>query len=368
MNISVGIIGLPGSGKSALFNALTRLGSGGGRSTTATVPVPDERLQVLAGMVKPKRLVPAGVEFVDVSGLARGGAKEGGLGGQFLNQLQAVSALAIVLRCFAYPDLGFGVEPAQPLADLESILLELQLSDLARIERRLERVTKMAQQRDVAAQREEKTLIALRDALNEGRLARGVGITESEAAALKDLGLLTLKPLILVANIGEEDLGPAANPASPDPNDIRATLTELETAARENGAEVAIVSARLESELTELEEVDATEYLTSLGIENTGIERFIAAAYRELGVLTFLTAGEPEVRAWTVPQGSKAPEAAGTIHSDIERGFIRVEVTPYALLVQAGNPAKAKELGYTRLEGKEYVMQEGDVVYFRFNV
>lgn len=368
MNVSVGIIGLPGSGKTSLFNALTRLGAGGGRATTATVPVPDERLGVLAAMVKTKRVVPAGVQFVDVSGLVKGGAKEGGLGGQFLSQLQSVTALAIVLRCFPYPDLGFGPEPAQPLADLESILLELQLSDLSRIERRLERVTKMAQQRDPQAQREEKTLIALRDALNEGKSGRTVGISETEAASIKDLGLLTLKPLIFIANIAEEDLAPALNAEAADPNQVRDTLGELESAARENGAEVAIVSARLESELAELEDADVSEYLASLGLESTGLERFIGAAYRELGLLTFLTAGEPEVRAWTVRHGAKAPEAAGAIHSDIERGFIRVEVTPYDQLVEAGNPSKAKELGYTRLEGKEYVMREGDVVYFRFNV
>lgn len=368
MNVSVGIIGLPSVGKTALFNALTRLGSGGGRSTSATVPVPDERLTMLAQMFKPKRTVPTGVQFVDVSGLVKGGAREGGFGGQFLNQLQTVSALAIVLRCYARPDIGFGPEPAEPLADLETILLELQLSDLSRVERRLERTTKMAQQRDPAAQREEKVLIALRDALNEGKSARSVGLSDSEIASLKDLGLLTLKPLIFVTNVQEEDLAPALNPSQADPNDIGGMLAGIEKAAQENQAEVAVISAQLESELSELPEEDAAEYLASLGLESTGFARFIAAAYRELGLLTFLTAGEPEVRAWTVRQGARAPEAAGVIHSDIERGFIRVEVTPYDRLVEAGSAAKAKEQGYTRLEGKEYVMQEGDVVYFRFNV
>jgi ribosome-binding ATPase len=369
MNVSVGIIGLPGSGKSALFKGLThRSTAAGGRSTMATVPVPDERLRVLAEMVKPKRIVPTGVQMVDIAGLVKGGAREGELGGQFLGQLQGVNALAIVLRCFARPDVGFGPEPAQPLDDLESILLELQISDLARIEKRLERTSKSARARDPHAQHEEQNLLALREALDAGRLARSVGISDADAAGIKDLALSTLKPMIFVANVAEEDLSPIFGPGSADPNGIREAIASVETAARQNGAEVAVVSAQLESELAELEEADALEFLVSLGVTDTGLSRFIAAAYRELGLLTFLTAGEPEVRAWTVRHGARAPEAAGAIHSDIERGFIRAEVTPFDRLVEAGSPARAKELGFTRLEGKDYVMHEGDVVYFRFNV
>lgn len=369
MNISVGIIGLPNVGKSALFKGLThRSTTSGGRSTMATVPVPDERLTVLADMVKPKRVVPTGVQFVDVAGLVKGSSQEGGLGGQFLGQLQTVNALATVLRCYPRPDIGFGPEPAHPLEDLETILLELQLSDLAKIDKRLERTSKAARGRDPQAQREERTLLALREALDEGRSARSVGISEAEAASIKDLALTTLKPMIFVANVSEEDLSVLYNPEAPDPSHIRGTVAAIETAARANQAEVAVVCAQLEAELAELDEEDAREYLTSLGVSETGLSRFISAAYRELGLLTFLTAGEPEVRAWTVRKGAKAPEAAGTIHSDIERGFIRAEVTRYDLLVEAGNPARAKELGHTRLEGKDYVMQEGDVVYFRFSV
>jgi GTP-binding protein YchF len=367
MNVSVGIIGLPDVGKTSLFRALTRLGAGG-RSNTATVPVPDERLDVLAAMVKPKRVVPAGVQFVDVAGLVKGAGQEGGLGGQFLSQLQGVSALAIVLRGYPRPDIGFGPEPAQPIADLESILLELQLSDLGRIERRLERTSKAARGRDTQAQREEKTLLALRDALNEGHSARSVGISDAEADSLKDLGLLTLKPLVFVANVAEEDLLPAVDPGAEDPRGVRSILQQIDEAARLNDAQVAVVCAQLDAELAELEEEDAAEYLAGLGLTTTGLARFISATYRELDLLTFLTAGEPEVRAWTVRRGAKAPEAAGEIHSDIERGFIRVEATPFDKLVEAGSQARAKELGYTRVEGKEYVMKEGDVVYFRFNV
>ena len=369
MNLSVGIIGLPGVGKTALFSALTHHStSSGGRSTTATVPVPDERLNVLAAMVKPKRVVPTGVQFVDVAGLVKGASREGGLGGQFLSQLQSVHALAIVLRCFPLPDIGFGEEEAHPAEDLESILLELQLSDLSRIDKRLERTSKAAKARDTQAQREERILLTLREALDSGRSARSAGVSEADAATIKDLGLLTLKPMIFVANVAESDLPAAFDASAPDPGGVRPMLSGITAAARENEAEVAVISAQLEAELAELEEEEASEYLESLGLTSTGLSRFIGAAYRELGLLTYFTAGEPEVRAWTVRQGAKAPEAAGVIHSDIERGFIRAEVTPYEKLVEAGSQAKAKELGYTRLEAKDYVMQEGDVVYFRFNV
>jgi GTP-binding protein YchF len=369
MNLSVGIIGLPGAGKTALFNALTHHSTAsGGRSTVATVPVPDGRLGVLAEMVGPKRVVSASVQFVDVAGLVKGAAQGGGLGGQFLSQLQSVNALAIVLRCFPLPDIGFGAEPAHPIEDLESILLELQISDLSRVDKRLERTSKAARARDVQAQREERVLVQLREALDAGHSARSAGISDVEAASLKDLGLLTLRPMIFVANVAETDLPAAFDPEAPDPGGVRDMLAGLEQAARDNEAEVAVISARLEAELAELEEEEADEYLESLGLRATGLSRFITAAYRELGLLTFFTAGEPEVRAWTVRRGAKAPEAAGVIHSDIERGFIRAEVTPYDRLVEAGSQARAKELNYTRLEGKEYVMQEADVVYFRFNV
>jgi GTP-binding protein YchF len=310
---------------------------------------------------------------VDVAGLVTGrhgstAPTEGGLGGQFLGQLQGVNALAIVLRCFPRPDIGFGPELAQPLDELGAILLELQLSDLSRVEKRLERTSKAAKSKDLQAQREEQTLLALREALDAGKSARSVGINEADALGLKDLALTTLKPMIYVANVAEDDLGELYHPDAPDPRGIRPMIEALERAARANDAEVAVVCAQLEAELAELDEADAREYLSSLGVESSGLTRFIAAAYRELGLLTFLTAGEPEARAWTVRQGARAPEAAGAIHSDIERGFIRVEVTPFDRLIEAGSAAKAKELGYTRLEGKDYVMREGDVVYFRFNV
>jgi GTP-binding protein YchF len=367
VNLSVGIVGLPTVGKSALFSALTRRSTGKSKSTNATVPVPDERLDILATMVKPKRVVNAGVQMVDVAGLVRGGAaKEGGLGGQFLGQLQSLNALALVVRAFDAPELG--LEEPHPLDDLESMLLEFQLSDLSRIDKRLERTSKAARSRDAAAQREEKILLALREALDAGKAARTVEIPETESLMLKDLALTTLKPLIFVVNVSEDDLGVVYNAEVEDPRGIREMIARIEESATVNDAQVAVVSAQLESELAELDEADALDFLSSLGVAETGLSRFISAAYRELGLLTYFTAGEPEVRAWTVRQGAKAPEAAGAIHSDIERGFIRAEVTAFDKLVEAGNPQKAKELGYTRLEGKEYVMHEGDVVYFRFNV
>ncbi len=369
MNVSVGIVGLPGVGKTALFSALTHRGSGGsGRSTMATVPVPDERLDALVIMARPKRVVPAGVQMVDVAGLVKGASSEGGLGAQFLGQLQGVNSLAVVVRCFDRPDIGFGSEPAQPLDDLGAILLELQLSDLARVDKRLERTTKAARGRDPVAQREEPMLTALRDALDAGRSARSAGVSEQDMASLKDLALSTAKPIVLVANVGEGDLAPLFNAGVDDPRGVRDVIAGIEEAARVNQAELAVVSAQLEAELAELEDEDAREYLLSIGVDNTGLSRFITAAYRELGLLTFFTAGDPEVRAWTVRKGARAPEAAGAIHSDIERGFIRAEVTPFEKLMEAGSQPKAKELGYTRLEGKDYVMHEGDVVYFRFNV
>lgn len=368
MNLSVGIVGLPGVGKTALFSALTRRSGERGRSTMRTVPVPDERLETLARMFKPKRVVPAGVQMVDVAGLVKGASQDGGLGGQFLGQLQGVNALAIVLRCFSRPDVGLGPDPAQPLEELESILLELQLSDLSRIDKRLERTSKAAKSRDTQAQREEQILLTLRAALDDGRSARSAGVSEADLLLIKDLALSTLKSLILVANVAEADLAVLYNSELDDVNGIRGTVSAIEEAARTHDAEVAIVCAQLEAELAELEEADALEYLGSLGVTDTGLSRFIAAAYRELGLLTYYTAGDPEARAWTVRKGAKAPEAAGAIHSDIERGFIRAEVTHYDQLIEAGSAARAKELNYTRLEGKEYVMQEADVVYFRFNV
>ncbi len=368
MSLSVGIIGLEGSGKSSLFQAVTRGVHSAGRSSMTAVAVPDSRLQILADMVHPRRVVPASVQFVDVGGLSRGVQASGGLGSQFLSNLQGVDALAIVLRCYTRPDIGLGPETADPIADAESVLLELTLSDLGRVHKRLERTSKAARGGDQAAKREEDLLFRLEARLDAGQPGRGVDTGAGNLENVKDLGLLTLKPIILVANVAEGDLGPGTDPNLPDPHGIREMLAGLQERAGTMGADLAILSAGTEAELTELPEEDAREYLLSLGVTQTGLDRFIHSAYSLLEWLTFFTAGEPEVRAWTVRQGARAPEAAGRIHSDIERGFIRAEVTSWDDLLEAGSPEAAKRAGKTRLEGKDYVMREGDVVYFRFNV
>jgi len=366
VSLNVGIIGLENVGKTSLFRALTHGVQASGRAQMATVPVPDDRLKVLTDMVHPKRTVPTGVQFVDVGGVTRGAAEGGGLGGQFLSNLQGVDVLAVVLRYYDRPDFGAGTEAATALDDLDALLLELGLSDMSRIERRLERTAKAARGGDQAARREEELLHRIQERLNAGLPARGIDSTDLDS--IKDLGLLTLKPMIYVANVTEDDLGPALDSSLGDPREVRNALVALRAQASERQAEVAIVSAATEADLAELSEPDAREYLESLGVTETGMGRFVRTAYDLLGLLTFLTAGEPEVRAWTVRRGAKAPEAAGQIHSDIERGFIRVEVTAWDDLVAAGNPDAAKRAGKTRVEGKDYVMREGDVVYFRFNV
>jgi ribosome-binding ATPase len=368
MSLNIGIIGLENTGKTALFRALTHGVQASGRSNMATVSVPDPRLQVLTEMVHPKRTVPTGIQFVDVGGVTRGASETGGLGAQFLSNLQGVDVLAVVTRFYSRPDLGAGEEPATPFEDLDEVLLELGLSDLGRIQKRLEKTSKAARGGDQAAKREEEFLHQIQTRLDGGLPARGVEISPGDLDAVKDLGLLTLKPMIYVANVGENDLGPALDPEQPDPNGIRAELDKLQALAAERQAEVAIVSAATEAELGDLPVEDAREYLESLGVTETGMDRFVRTANELLGLITFLTAGEPEVRAWTVRQGAKAPEAAGRIHSDIERGFIRAEVTAWDDLVAAGSQEAAKRAGKTRLEGKDYVMREGDVVYFRFNV
>jgi len=368
MNLAIGIIGLENTGKTSLFRALTHGIQSSGRGNMATVPVPDERLQVLADMVHPKKIAPTGIQVVDVGGIKGGAAESGGLGAQFLSNLQGIDALAIVLRFYNRADLGFGAEVATPMEDLESILLELSLSDLSRVQKRLERASKAARSGDLTAVREEETLHKLQEALDNGMPARSVDLSLSDLEAIRDLGLLTLKPMIYVANVAEDDLGPALDTSQDDPNAVRPLLQRLESMAADRQAEIAIVSADTEAELGDLPEEDAREYLQALGVTETGLNRFVHTAYGLLGWLTFFTAGEPEVKAWTVRKGAHAPEAAGRIHSDIERGFIRAEVTSWNDLIEAGSPDAAKRAGKTRLEGKEYVMQEGDVVYFRFNV
>ncbi len=390
MALTVGIIGLPQAGKTSLFNALTRAGaqvSGYPTSTVqanvAVVQVPDERLTVLADIFHPKKVTPATVEFADVAGLGQASEmdRREGLSAEFLGHLRNADALAVVVRCFDSPQsphpLG-GVDAARDLAELDA---ELALTDLATLERRIERTAKAAKSGEKKYQVELETLRQLQEALNEGKMARDVPLAQQDEALVRELFLLTMKPRLYIANVAEDALGAAAGllaaiaeggidpeeAARQQTGDLRA-VAQVGARARAEGAQAVAVSARLEAELSELTDEEASEYLASLGLPKLGADRVIQAGYRLLNLLSFLTAGEPEVRAWTITRGTKAPQAAGKIHSDIERGFIRAEVVRYEDLVSCGSFAAAREKGLLRLEGKEYVVQDDDVIYFRFNV
>ncbi len=392
MALTIGIIGLPQSGKTTLFNALTKAGapiSGYATSTVqanlAVVQVPDARLQPLADIFQPKKVTPTTVEFVDVAGMGQGGKgaqahkeKREGLSAEFLGHIRNADALAIVLRTFANSNVPHIYDDIDPNRDLDSLYAELALTDLATVEKRIERTKKAAKSGDKKYIKELEILQLLQEALNELRMVSQVELLAQDRAVLDELFLLTLKPRMFVLNVSEDVLG-AANDlleriaASEDVNigSLGDELKGIATVARRakaEGSEVVAVSARLEAELTELPEEDAHEYLESLGLPQLGTDRVIQVGYRLLNLVTFLTAGEDEVRAWTVTKGAKAPEAAGKIHSDIERGFIRAEVTRFEDFMACGSFAVATKKGLLRLEGKDYVIQDGDIAHFRFNV
>ena len=389
MALTIGIIGLPQSGKTTLFNALTKAGapiSGYATSTVqaniAVVQVPDARLQPLADIFKPKKVTPTTVEFVDVAGMGQAAQahkeKREGLSAEFLGHIRNADALAIVLRTFANSNVPHIYENIDPIRDLDSLNAELALTDLTTVERRIERTTKAAKSGDKKYLQELEILRLLQEALNELKLVSQLELLAQDRAVLNELFLLTLKPRMYVLNVSEDALAAAndllARIAAGKDVDVNTLESELQgivavaRRAKEEGSEVVAVSARLESELTELPEEDAHEYLESLGLPQLGAERVIQVGYRLLNLITFLTAGEDEVRAWTVTRGAKAPEAAGKIHSDIERGFIRAEVTKFEDFMACGSFAAATKKGLLRLEGKDYVMQDGDIAHFRFNV
>ena len=389
MALTIGIIGLPQSGKTSLFNALTKAGapiSGYATSTVqanlAVVQVPDARLQPLADIFKPKKVTPATVEFVDVAGIGQGSQthkeKREGLSAEFLGHIRNADALAIVLRTFANDNVPHIYESIDPNRDLDSLNAELALTDLATIERRIERTTKAAKSGEKKYLQELEILRLLQDALNELKPVSQLDLLAQDHAVLDELFLLTMKPRMYVLNVSEDVLGAAndllnriAAGEDVDVNTLEGELIGIATIAKRGkaeGAEVVAVSARLEAELTELPEEDAHEYLESLGLPQLGTDRVIQVGYRLLNLITFLTAGEDEVRAWTVTRGAKAPEAAGKIHSDIERGFIRAEVTRFEDFMACGSFAAATKKGLLRLEGKDYVIQDGDIAHFRFNV
>jgi GTP-binding protein YchF len=382
MALTVGIIGLPLSGKTTLFNALTRAGaeiSGYPTSTVqanrAVVQVPDERLTRLAEIFHPRKIVPTAIEFVDVAGIGQeaAGAKHEGLSAEFLGHIRNADALAIVVRCFENPQAPHPAGSVNATRDLDDLMAELAITDLATVDKRIDSTGRKAKSGDKKFGEELEFLRRLRDHLNEGRPASELHYSTLDENVLRELFLLTMKPRLYVVNVGEDILGEAgalveSATATPATGEL-ACVAAARDRARAEGAEIVAVSAKLEAELGELPEEDAAEYLAALGLPKLGADRVIQAGYRALNLISFLTAGEDEVRAWTVTSGSKAPAAAGKIHTDFERGFIRAEVVHYDdLMADSGSMKTAKEHGHVRLEGKDYTVRDGDIIEFRFNV
>jgi len=365
--LRAGFVGLPNTGKTTLFNAVTsqttavtaNYAFSTSKPNVGVVAVPDERLPPLAKIVKTEVIVPASVEFVDIAGLVRGSSQGEGMGNQFLHAIRETDTIVQVVRCFDNESVMHVDGSIDPRRDIETIQIELALADLATVERRRERVQKTAKGGDKAARAELAVLDKLQPVLEEFKPARSVALTEEEATIARNYFLLTMKPTIYAANVNEGSL------AAPE-GDAHVKVVREIAAAEESDA--VVVCAQLEADLVELSVEERREYLASLGVNSSGVDQLIKSAYRVLGLTSFLTAGEKEVRAWTIRQGSRAQDAAGAIHSDIARGFIRAEIVSYDDLVRVGSYAAARDQGLLRLEGKDYIMQEGDVVNFRFNV
>lgn len=364
--MKLGIVGLPNVGKSTLFNSLTKAGAESANYPFCTidpnvgiVTVPDKRLDVLSEMYHSKKVIPAVIEFVDIAGLVKGASKGEGLGNQFLANIREVDAIVHVVRCFEDGEIVHVEGSIGPKRDIEVINLELIFSDLDILERRIDKAVKAAKG-DKKYLAEVDLLNRVKAHLEEGKSARSMEFTDEEKAIMADIPLLSNKPIIYVANMSENDFN-----GKLDSNPFYHEVLEI---AKEENSEVVPICARLEEEISDMSKEDKLMFLEEIGLEESGLDRLIKAGYHLLGLISYLTAGKPEVRAWTITRGTKAPQAAGKIHSDFERGFIRAEVISFEDLIANGSIAAAKEKGLVRSEGKEYVMQDGDVVLFRFNV